>query len=91
MSSDPVLELCRSYPTITSNLAQNPHSDIKSIEKQLYHKSVVAKTETVEKKFRLKDEFTKEELDRAEKCGKFPYRPSDLFLKVSSSLSRETC
>lgn len=25
---------------------------------------------------------TKEDLDRAEKCGKFPYRPSDLFLKV---------
>lgn len=30
-------------------------------------------------------EWTREELDEAEARGNFPYRPSDLFLKVSRS------
>lgn len=28
------------------------------------------------------DDFPPEELDAAARCGRFPYRPSDLFLKV---------
>jgi hypothetical protein len=39
------------------------------------------------KKAKGHDDYTHDDLDRAAKCGKFPYRPSDLFLKASKSLA----
>ncbi|KAF8573891.1 hypothetical protein K439DRAFT_1373981, partial [Ramaria rubella] len=32
------------------------------------------------------EDYTQEDLDRAAKCGRFPYRPSDLFLKMYSDV-----
>ena len=41
-----------------------------------------ARTSTKSSKVRLHDDYTQEDLDRAAQCGKFPNRPSDLFLRV---------
>lgn len=85
--SDELIELCNHDYTIASTLAKNPSTSVASIWQSLYPKPFVFKR--LVNRFLIKHDLyhgrgdpTKEDLDRAEKCGKFPYRPSDLFLKV---------
>lgn len=86
--SDDVVALCTSKETIASALAKaNANASIHSICETLYPKPFVLKR--LVNRFTIKHDLyhgrgdpTKEDLDRAEQCGKFPYRPSDLFLKV---------
>lgn len=85
--SDNVVELCNHDYTIASTLHKKPSSSVHAIWESLYPKPFVLKR--LVNRFTIKHDLyhgrgdpTKEDLDRAEKCGKFPYRPSDLFLKV---------
>lgn len=91
--SDNVVELCNAEYTIASALASSPapqSTPCHSVWEQLYPKPFVLKR--LVSRFTIKHDLyhgrgdpTKEDLDRAERCGKFPYRPSDLFLKVSTA------
>ena len=89
--SEDVVALCSSKETIASAVAKaNGGTSIHSICETLYPKPFVLKR--LVNRFTIKHDLyhgrgdpTKEDLDRAEQCGKFPYRPSDLFLKVSAS------
>lgn len=85
--SDSVVALCSNKRTIASTLHEKPSSSVHAIWESLYPKPFVLKR--LVNRFTIKHDLyhgrgdpTKEDLDRAEKCGKFPYRPSDLFLKV---------
>lgn len=78
MPSDHVIQLCSSNETVIAALAANPDQEISKIVKNLFKKSPVSTT-----KPHSNDES---DLDRAAQCGKFPYRPSDLFLKVCAQL-----
>ncbi len=84
MTADSIVKLCTSDETVTKELAKDPTKEIDKIVDALV--KTWKQTEKAEKKDKgsgdaAKDE--KERLDRAANCGKFPYRPSDLFLKVS--------
>ncbi|KAH8114265.1 hypothetical protein DFH11DRAFT_1596856 [Phellopilus nigrolimitatus] len=78
MSSDHVRELCSSAQSIASELAKDPTQEVVKVVKHL-RKEWKAKTSN-KSKDEEKDERAR--LDRAAACGKFPERPSDLFLKV---------
>lgn len=85
--SDNIVDLCNHVDTIASKLHKKPSSSVHAIWESLYPKPFVLKR--LINRFTIKHDLyhgrgdpTKEDLDRAEKCGKFPYRPSDLFLKV---------
>lgn len=85
MPSQKVIALCQSSDTLTAALAANPTKEIGQLAKQLYVKTGALKklSNSVSSKPIEKDPVpTAEDLDAAEKCGRFPYRPSDLFLKV---------
>ncbi|KZV86857.1 hypothetical protein EXIGLDRAFT_801528 [Exidia glandulosa HHB12029] len=85
MPSPKVIALCQSPETLTAALAANPTKEIGQLAKQLYVKTGALKklSNSVSSKPIEKDpEPTPEDLDAAEQCGRFPYRPSDLFLKV---------
>ncbi|KDQ09583.1 hypothetical protein BOTBODRAFT_178962 [Botryobasidium botryosum FD-172 SS1] len=78
-SSDHVLHLCASTETIASELAKDPSQPVEKV------------VEALRKKWNREDgsQPKHEEaysLDRAAECGKFPYRPSDLFLKIYSDV-----
>jgi hypothetical protein len=86
MPSDIILELTNSTDTLTKAVSNNPHDEITSLAQKLYAKQVTAGGSAAKKKLgrsKTHEDYTLEDLDRAAKCGKFPYRPSDLFLKVS--------
>lgn len=75
---DKVFELCQSKETVTSQAAANPSASIESLAEKLYkgHKSDGKKLVVGV------PELTQADLDRAEQCGRFTSRPSDLFLQV---------
>lgn len=80
MPSDTIYQLATTNKTVTAAMEQDPSARILDVAYKVFtEKPQVAKRS---KKLRTHDEFTPEELDRAAQCGKFPYRPSDLFLKV---------
>lgn len=88
--SDNVVALCTSKETIASAVAKANTTSIHTICETLYPKPFVLKR--LVNRFTIKHDLyhgrgdpTKEDLDRAEQCGKFPYRPSDLFLKVGEA------
>lgn len=84
MPSPKVIALCQSGETLTGALAAAPTKEISQLAKQLYKTGHLKKlANSVSSKTIEKDPTpTKEDLDAAEKCGRFPYRPSDLFLKI---------
>lgn len=89
--SDNLIELCNHEETIASGLRKKPRSSVHAIWEALYPKPFVLKR--LVNRFTIKHDLyhgrgdpTKEDLDRAERCGKFPYRPSDLFLKIFSDV-----
>lgn len=81
MPSDAIFELITSGKTVTAAMEKNPTRQIDEVAHEVFPEK--PQTATKSTKLRTHDEYTKEDLDRAEQCGKFPYRPSDLFLKVS--------
>jgi phosphatidylserine/phosphatidylglycerophosphate/cardiolipin synthase-like enzyme len=78
MLSRHVVELCTSPATLTAALAKDPCQPVSKIVKQLSKNCGAKFKEHVDTPpFEETDE-----LDLAAKCGSFPHRPSDLFLRV---------
>ncbi|EJD06160.1 uncharacterized protein FOMMEDRAFT_104658 [Fomitiporia mediterranea MF3/22] len=79
MTTEHVVDLCQSAPTIAEELAKDPSraaSDvIKGLRKEWKDKRGKNGSKSGERK-------EQDRLDRAASCGKFPNRPSDLFLEV---------
>jgi hypothetical protein len=85
MPSQHVIDLCSSSDTVTKSLADNPNQEISKIVSKLFKNSGGNTLTNLSAKFKStspKKENEEELLDQVAKCGKFPYRPSDLFLKV---------
>lgn len=88
MPSDAILALVTSGKTVTAALAQslsqNPNSteSIADVARRVFPEKPETSVKSKSRKVRTHGEYTQEDLDRAERCGRFPYRPSDLFLKV---------
>ena len=56
---------------------------------QLHAKKLISGASTMKNKIggaKNHEDYTQDDLDHAAKCGKFPYRPSDLLLKASQTL-----
>lgn len=80
MSSQAIYDLTTSGKTVTAAMEDDPAQVVADASAKVFpDKPQTAKRS---KKLRLHDEYTQELLDRAAQCGKFPYRPSDLFLKM---------
>ncbi|EKM54954.1 uncharacterized protein PHACADRAFT_255202 [Phanerochaete carnosa HHB-10118-sp] len=88
MPSEQVFQLATAHKTVngavTEALATDPKARILDIAYKVFPEK--PETSSRSKKLRIHDDFTKEELDAVEKCGQFPYRPSDLFLKIYSNV-----
>ncbi|KAI0685630.1 hypothetical protein BC835DRAFT_1383153 [Cytidiella melzeri] len=80
MPSDAIYKLFTGGKTVTAAMEEDPKQAIDKVAEKVFPEK--AKTATKSKHMRVHDSYTKEELDRAAECGKFPYRPSDLFLKM---------
>ena len=80
MVSPHVLELCASPKTLISELAKNPDQPVSRVTKRLFknYGAVFKQLKAVSPA-----ENEKDELDTVTKCGRFPNRPSNLFLQVS--------
>ncbi|KAI5115153.1 hypothetical protein M0805_006782, partial [Coniferiporia weirii] len=79
MDSNFALDLCTSSQSIAAELAKDPTREIGGVVKQLrkeWNKSSSRKSKEDD------EEDEKERLERAAACGKFPARPSDLFLRI---------
>ena len=87
MPSDTIVALATGGETVTSILAKNPNQDIDAVAKRLFPKTLVSRGhgETVRQALKGHPDYSPEDLARAERCGKFPLKPSDLFLKVGAS------
>lgn len=81
MVSRHVVELCTSPTSLTAALAKDPCQPVSRIVKQL------SKNRGTEFKEHTSTPPSEEadELDLVAKCGSFPHRPSDLFLRVRCS------
>jgi hypothetical protein len=92
MPSHHVVELCSSSDTVTKSLAESSDQEVCKLPAKLFKKSHGGVLASLGSRFKSKngdgdrngEKEEKERLDLAEKCGKFPYRPSDLFLKVGA-------
>ena len=86
MPSDALVALATGSETITSVLAKNPNQDIDTLAARLFSKKLVngGDCEAVQRALKGHPDYSPEDLARAERCGKFPFKPSDLFLKVSA-------
>jgi hypothetical protein len=87
MPSDQLIALCTSEDTVTRVLEKNPAEGPAKAAEQLFKKHMHGSPRIG--KPRAFHEYTLEDLDRAARCGKFPYRPSDLFLKVRLRVHRQ--
>ena len=80
MPSDAIYHLCTSGNTVTAAMEADPSQPPSHAARTVFPEK--ARTATRSKTPRTHGEYTKEDLDRAAACGRFPDRPSDLFLKV---------
>lgn len=78
MPSETILNLATAKDTVTKAVSENPTEEITKVARRLFPDHSTGKIHS-----KRGDVYTSEDLDRAEKCGRFPYRPSDLFLKAS--------
>ncbi|KAH9003737.1 hypothetical protein EDB86DRAFT_2889505 [Lactarius hatsudake] len=76
MVSKHVLDLCTSSTPLIDALAKDPYQPASRIVKQLF------KDQGTKIKEQTDTPPSEDELDLVAKCGKFPHRPSDLFLRV---------
>lgn len=79
MPSDNVIRLCATEETIANELAKDPAVAVSKVVEKL-HKHLKSISSKAEKKIDSDNESDR--LERAAKCGRFPNKPSDLFLKV---------
>jgi hypothetical protein len=87
MPSDHVVALCNDTErTIIRALEKDPRRAPLDVAKELFSKA--RRPRSIESHFKKQYAHTPADLDLAEKCGRFPYRPSDLFLKVGIESSR---
>ena len=86
MPSDALVALATGCETITSVLAKNPNQDIDTLAEHLFPKKLVSggNGEAVQRALKGHPDYPPEDLARAERCGQFPLKPSDLFLKVGT-------
>jgi hypothetical protein len=86
MPSDALIALATGGETITSILAKNPNQDIDTVAGRLFSKKRVSggHGEAVRRALKAHPDYSPEDLARAERCGQFPLKPSDLFLKVGA-------
>ena len=80
MASEHLRELCTTAPSIASELAKNDTEAIDKVIKRLIKEWKEGASRKAQKENDKVDDA--ERMERALACGKFPYRPSDLFLKV---------
>lgn len=85
MPSDYLHSLCTSAPSVASELAKAPDQTIDSIIGKL-RKEFKLKTKVGDHEENNREKTARDELDHVAACGKFPHRPSDLFLRVSTTL-----
>lgn len=78
MVSRHVLELCTSPTTLISELAKEPNQPISRVTKKLFKNHGVA----FKQGSAPATEDDADELGIVARCGRFPQRPSDLFLQV---------
>lgn len=85
MISHALYDIVRNGGTLTQQVADNPQERIcKLAEKMFAGFPRASKKERVQ---RGREDYSEEELEQAFQCGKFPYRPSDLFLMVCDYLN----
>lgn len=86
MPSDTIVALATGAETVTSILAKNPNQDIDVVAERLFPKKLVGGRhgEAVQRVLKGHPDYPPEDLARTERCGKFPLKPSDLFLKVGA-------
>ncbi|EPQ55823.1 hypothetical protein GLOTRDRAFT_138593 [Gloeophyllum trabeum ATCC 11539] len=86
-------ELVRTGPTVTQALAENPHLSPRRAAWKTYPKPFFLKRLLL--RFQIRhdlykgrgdNDLTQEDLDEAAQSGNFPYRPSNLFLKIYSDV-----
>ncbi|KIJ47284.1 hypothetical protein M422DRAFT_118388, partial [Sphaerobolus stellatus SS14] len=85
MPSEAIFKLTNSDQTLTKAVAENPDKRIHSLISHLFKDAHGAGSKAAKKeigKERRREDYTREDLDRAAQCGKFPSKPSDLFLMI---------
>lgn len=80
MASEHLQELCANAPSIASAYSREDAAPIDKVIKQLIKEWKNGASTKNRKENSNVSEV--ERIERAMACGKFPYRPSDLFLKV---------
>jgi hypothetical protein len=86
MPSDAILALATGSETVTSILAKDPNQDADALAERLFPKKPVSGGHgAVRRALKGHSDYSPEDLARAEQCGKFPLKPSDLFLKVGTT------
>ncbi|RDX54088.1 hypothetical protein OH76DRAFT_1062134 [Lentinus brumalis] len=88
MPSDAIVELVTRGATVTSELAKDPSKDIDKVAEKLFPAGAVGGKKSKEATRALKghDDYSERDLELAQRCGKFPHKPSDLFLKMYSDV-----
>jgi hypothetical protein len=88
MPSDELLSLCTHVQTIASALERDPSASPAALASQLCPrlKSGRAPSLLKEKAQRHWEDYTIDDLDRAERCGRFGRRPGELFLRVCTCI-----
>ena len=84
MPAQAIYELCTSNKTVTAAMEKEPTAVVLDVARKVFPEKPQTAVASRSKKVRLHDDYTEEDLEKAEKCGKFPYKPSPLFLRVSS-------
>ena len=79
MVSRHVLELCTSPTTLISELAKNPDQPVSSVARQLFKNHGAIFKQLTDAPPAVDEE---DKLGTVTRCGRFPHRPSDLFLQV---------
>ncbi|THG95023.1 hypothetical protein EW145_g8036 [Phellinidium pouzarii] len=83
MDSSYILNLCSSTQSIAAELAKDPSQEVLKVVKRLRKQCIQVSSKarsSVENGKGSRGE--RDRLDRSAECGKFPARPSDLFLKI---------
>jgi hypothetical protein len=84
MPSDTIVALATGNESVSSVLAKNPNQDIDALAERLFPKKLISghHGQAVRRAIKGHSEYPPDDLARAERCGKFPLKPSDIFLKV---------
>ncbi|KAI0317533.1 hypothetical protein OF83DRAFT_1171920 [Amylostereum chailletii] len=82
MPSERVVALCNSPDSVTTTLAAGELSKpVSAVVKQLFKSKTHSREGSQEAQVQAINDET-DELSKAERCGKFPYKPSRLFLQI---------